>query len=188
MTAEKLTVVNLYGGPGTGKSTTAAGLFFLLKIQGVNCELSREFAKDLVWGERTHLFDQQAFVYTEQARRLRELVGKVDIAVTDSPLLMSLVYGTPPRGLRELVRQERDRYLEFDVLLYRVKDYQQAGRTQNEEEAVKVDDEVRRQLPNPHFSVEADEMAPYAIIQELRAMNLLPASVRSGLEDRYSGD
>jgi hypothetical protein len=170
----KLTVVNMYGGPGTGKSTTAAGLFFLLKVQDINCELSREFAKDLVWGLRTHLFDQQAFVYTEQARRLRELEGKVDIAVTDSPLLMSLVYGNPPKGLRELVRAERDRYQEFDVLLLRVKDYQQAGRTQTEEQAMEVDEEVRRQLPHPDFTVNADEMAPYAIVQELRSKSLLP--------------
>jgi hypothetical protein len=87
---------------------------------------------------------------------------------------MSLVYGNPPKGLRELVRAERDRYQEFDVLLLRVKDYQQAGRTQTEEQAMEVDEEVRRQLPHPDFTVNADEMAPYAIVQELRSKSLLP--------------
>ncbi len=42
-------VVNLLGGPGSGKSTTAADVFARLKWQDINCELVTEFAKDLVW-------------------------------------------------------------------------------------------------------------------------------------------
>ena len=44
--------VNLFGGPGIGKSTTAAGVFNLLKLHGIETELITEFAKDLVWEER----------------------------------------------------------------------------------------------------------------------------------------
>ena len=29
-----VTVINFYGGPGSGKSTAAAGLFYQMKIQG----------------------------------------------------------------------------------------------------------------------------------------------------------
>ena len=42
-------VVNLYGAPGSGKSTGAAYIFAKLKMLGVNCELITEFAKDKVW-------------------------------------------------------------------------------------------------------------------------------------------
>ena len=42
-------IVNLYGGPGTGKSTTAAALFAEMKIRGVNCEYIQEYAKDKAW-------------------------------------------------------------------------------------------------------------------------------------------
>jgi adenylylsulfate kinase-like enzyme len=45
---EKLHVINLFGGPGTGKSTLAAALFTDLKMKGINAELVTEFAKDLV--------------------------------------------------------------------------------------------------------------------------------------------
>ena len=41
-------VVNLIGGPGSGKSTTAAGLFYNLKKLGINCEMALEYAKDKV--------------------------------------------------------------------------------------------------------------------------------------------
>lgn len=35
---KKTVTVNFFGGPGTGKSTTAAGLFTLLKKKGKHCE------------------------------------------------------------------------------------------------------------------------------------------------------
>ena len=35
----KLIVVNLYAGPGAGKSTLSAYTFAKLKMAGVNCEL-----------------------------------------------------------------------------------------------------------------------------------------------------
>ena len=42
-------VVNLFGAPGSGKSTGAAYIFSQLKIAGVNAELVTEFVKDKVW-------------------------------------------------------------------------------------------------------------------------------------------
>ena len=45
-------VVNLFAGPGSGKSTTCAGVFAKLKLAGVNCEMALEYAKDKVWEER----------------------------------------------------------------------------------------------------------------------------------------
>ena len=44
-------VINLFAGPGTGKSTTAAGLFYKMKSKGYMVELVTEFAKDLVYQE-----------------------------------------------------------------------------------------------------------------------------------------
>ena len=39
-------VINLFGGPGCGKSTGAAYVFSKLKMLGVNAELTSEYAKD----------------------------------------------------------------------------------------------------------------------------------------------
>lgn len=38
-------VINLFGGPGAGKSTTRAGLFHLMKLHGMNCEEFLEWVK-----------------------------------------------------------------------------------------------------------------------------------------------
>ena len=51
MDKKRCLVVNLIGGPGCGKSTTTAGLFYELKKKGYNCEMSLEFAKDKVYEE-----------------------------------------------------------------------------------------------------------------------------------------
>lgn len=85
-------VLNLFGGPGAGKSTTAALTFGKLKQAGINAELVVEFAKDLVWEER-HAIRCQPYVFGEQLWRLERLRGKVDAVVTDSPILLSAVYG-----------------------------------------------------------------------------------------------
>lgn len=42
-------LVTLSGAPGAGKSTGAAYIFAMLKMQGINAELVTEYAKDKVW-------------------------------------------------------------------------------------------------------------------------------------------
>lgn len=42
-------VINLFGGPSTGKSTTAAEIFVYLKKKKINCEYITEYAKDKTW-------------------------------------------------------------------------------------------------------------------------------------------
>ena len=46
---EKQKIVNLFGGPGTAKSIFCADIFSALKRKGINCEMSREYAKDIAW-------------------------------------------------------------------------------------------------------------------------------------------
>lgn len=41
-------IVNLFAGPGAGKSTGAAYIFSKLKLAGIDCEYVSEFAKDKV--------------------------------------------------------------------------------------------------------------------------------------------
>ena len=95
-TAKRPTIcVNLFAGAGAGKSTCASGVFTLLKHHNVNAELITEYAKDLVWEERLHLNRSDLEIFTEQLKRQHRLKGKVDVMVTDSPILLSSVYIEP---------------------------------------------------------------------------------------------
>ena len=145
-------VVNLYGGPGTGKSTTAAWLFAQLKLAGLNAELVREVAKEWCWSGRTiHEADQHT-ILDAQIERERMLYGQVDVIVTDSPLPVNAFYARKycseqtARTCEARVRREREYFTQIkhvDYWLVRSKAYDQRGRYQTEEQALEVDREQR---------------------------------------------
>lgn len=136
-------VVNLYGGPGSGKSTLAAGVFSLLKLQNINAELVTEFAKELVWDESLKVLECQEYVFGEQYRRLKRLEGKVDVAITDSPLLLSNIYGDPDNpDFHQLVLEKYREFDNLDVIVCRVKPFNPAGRLQNEGESRNLDKKI----------------------------------------------
>jgi hypothetical protein len=137
-------LINLFGGPGTGKSTTAAGVFHQLKLQGVNCEMALEYAKDKVWEESEQVLGNQLYVFGKQFHRVWRLLGKVDIIITDSPLLNSILYYEDKNPFfPEMVVFEHSRLNNLDVLLERVKDYNPAGRLQSEEKARALDVKIK---------------------------------------------
>jgi nicotinamide riboside kinase len=141
-------VINLYGGPGTGKSTAAAALFAELKLKGINCEYVQEYAKDKAWefGARydgvPKVIQAQEYIFARQHFRMRRCATEVDIIITDSPLLLGLAYideTFPLPSLRPLVREAYDLYDNLDVFLKRIKPYEPKGRFQTENEAKNLD-------------------------------------------------
>ena len=104
---KKTLVINLIGGPGSGKTTTASGIFYALKKMGVNCEMALEFAKDKVWEESYKILDDQFYVFGKQYHKLFRLNGKVDVIITDSPLVISLLYNkTPSKYFNDFVLEQ----------------------------------------------------------------------------------
>ena len=88
----KTQVINIIGGPGTGKSTIATGIYSLMKQDGINCELASEYAKDVSWEGNVSLLHNQIKLFAEQYRRIYRLLDKVDFVICDSPLLLNAVY------------------------------------------------------------------------------------------------
>lgn len=132
-------IINLFGAPGAGKSTGAAYIFSQLKAAGVNAELVTEFAKDKVWEETKAVFENQAYIFGKQYFRISRLVGKVDVVITDAPILLSVFYNKDNAVLgkefNDLVYKVFDFYDRIDVFVHRVKPYNEAGRFQTEAES-----------------------------------------------------
>ena len=129
-------VINIFGAPGAGKSTAAAALFALMKLEGYKVELVTEHAKDLTYSESFKELNDQLKVFGEQNHRMNRLVGHVDYIVTDSPLMNSLVYGNEDSlHFKGLVMEKHCEYDNFNVYINRVKDYAAYGRTQTAEES-----------------------------------------------------
>lgn len=137
-------IINVYGGPGTGKSTTAAHIFALLKQDGVNAELVTEYAKDKVWENSFHVLDDQLYVLVKQYHRMFRLLDKVDFIITDAPLLLSLYYGKHlSLTFKSLVVELYESMDNIDFFLQRVKPYVEAGRMQNEIQAREIDKYIK---------------------------------------------
>lgn len=144
---KKTIIVNLFAGPGCGKSTGAAWLFSQLKLQGVDCEYVSEFAKDKVWENNDEVFKCQFYVTGKQAFKISRCFGKVDVIITDSPIAIGAQY-TGSEKLADAILEEFTKYElnNLNVLLKRVKPYNPNGRHQTEDEAVVIDMGTQRWL------------------------------------------
>lgn len=131
-------VVNLFGAPGAGKSTGAAYIFSKLKMAGVNAELVTEFAKDKVWEESKAAFQNQAYIFGQQYFRISRVQNKVDVVITDSPILLSSFYADDEvlgKEFDTLVTNVSNSYDSMNVFINRVSPYNPSGRFQTEAES-----------------------------------------------------
>ena len=132
-------VINLLGGPGVGKSTYTAAIFAKLKDAGIDCEMVSEFAKELVWEQRNETFKDELYIFAKQAHRLFRLNGKVDVVITDRPLILTCFYAQNDRVLSNFCYNRFSLYKNLNYLLVREKVYNPNGRNQTEDEAKSVD-------------------------------------------------
>lgn len=131
-------IVNLFGVPGAGKSTGAAYIFSQLKMKGINAELITEFAKDKVWENNEKVFKNQLYLFGKQSFRISRVQDEVDVIVTDSPLLLSILYNQTPilgENFNQLVYDVFNSYNNINYLIHRTKPYNPSGRMQTEEES-----------------------------------------------------
>ena len=136
-------VINLYGGPCCGKSTVAAGLFYELKCAGFECELTGEYAKDIVWDENLEVLNNQPFIFGQQLHRIWRLNNKVEIIVCDSPILLSIIYSKENSELfEEFIVEQHNKYNNINFILDRSVKYDNIGRNETEEEAIKLDNKL----------------------------------------------
>jgi hypothetical protein len=143
-------VVNFFAGPGTGKSTVMAHCFAELKWKGIDSEMSTEYAKDKVWERSEHILENQFYVSGKQYHKLRRLNGKVDVILTDSPLLLGLYYGNrEPQEFRDLLVKHFNAFNNLNIFLERMKKYNPNGRLQTEEQAKEIDKEILK-IVNTH--------------------------------------
>jgi len=136
----------MLGGPGSGKSTTAAAVFAELKWLGVVAELVQEYAKDKVWEGHFNILSNQFYVFAKQHQRLLRLEGQVEVAITDSSILNSIIYNNSNPDFNSVVLEEYKKFNNLNFFIQRKKDYVQIGRTQTESEAIDIDGKIKNLL------------------------------------------
>ena len=134
-------VINLFGGPGCGKSTTMARLFADLKARGYNVEMVSEFAKDLVYEQRQETMKDELYIFAKQHHRLFRVNDKVDVIITDRPLLLTNIYAR--------LYLPDDEYRKDLIRLYLNREgieYKTEGRLQNLEQSKEIDELTLKEL------------------------------------------
>jgi len=158
-------VINMYAGPGAGKSTTAAALFALMKWNGINVELVDEYAKEISWDKRYNLLEDQAYVMAKQNRKLWRLRDQVDYAITDSPLILAPLYCSDlymPNYFTKFTHEVYRSYDNINIYLNRVKPFSSIGRHHTEEQSRQKDVEIRAMLNEydyDYYMIDSDENA-----------------------------
>lgn len=138
--------INFYGGPAIGKSTMAAMVFAELKSRGITAELVGEFAKDLVYDKSYNTMADQHYVFAMQAHRLWRLANYgTEVAVCDSPLLLTMAYNRDPNNghFNPFVIDTYNRYENFDYVLERCPEYwKKDKRTSDVQKGIYMDNKI----------------------------------------------
>jgi hypothetical protein len=142
--------INLFAGPGAGKSTLAAGVYSALKQQGVYVELVREYVKSWAYSRWVPSQWDQIYIFGKQLHAESQLLERgVEVIVTDSPILLNVFYTQPPlrQPLYEIAQEFERRWPSVNFWVDRKdRPYMAGGRYQTESEARILDQQLRRFL------------------------------------------
>lgn len=163
-------VVNLFAGPGAGKTIMAMSLVVELKKRGVHAEYVSEVAKDYVYSASNHILDPrvaresivklsgtdlfQTRLLKDQQYRLNIFAGSdmVDVVIADSPLILIAAYykskNPEDRNAFELkAKSFADSYDNINYFVERnTTDFETEGRIHTFQESVELDQKIEDML------------------------------------------
>lgn len=140
-------VVNLFAGPSAGKTTCAWEIASELKKRDIVTEYVPEYAKELVWDENYEILANQEAIFEEQSHRINRLIGKVDVIVTDSPVLFSEIYGqNNSKEFKERIWSEHNAHDNFNLFINRGNKFEKEGRIHNLDESIEIDNQIKAML------------------------------------------
>ena len=187
-------LIDFYGGPASGKSTTSLALTSLLKLyldqysgSMMRVEYVSEAAKGFVWESGSLMLANQARLFGEQFRRLERLRGKVDIIVSDSPLWLCAYYGRPdlyPQpAWSEVIRAHYAGFSVLPILVNRVGRFETSGRVHDEAASTEAHEAIaaiaRHEYGDGLMTMDADVGTPFRVIARLAADSSMPSQRRT---------
>lgn len=145
--------INLFSGPGVGKSTLAAWLFSQLKMlrPEMQVEQVNEYIKGWAWDKRVPKSWDQFYIFGKQLHAEDKVLRHGVHIVTDSPLLLQIAY--MERGGSEFFnecesacRKFETQFPSMNILLSRAVPYNPEGRYENLQQAIEMDERIAKLL------------------------------------------
>ena len=175
---KKTKIINLFGGPGVGKSTITSGIFYELKKRNIECDIPYEFPKQVAWENNHSQISDQLYIFANQHRGIVRSYGKVDFVILDSPIILSLAYKNGygseyPTNLYgntfdKMVTDVFSKYDNINFFLNRnPESFQQSGRFQSFDESLEFDEKIRFILDNngfPYYCLDVNEQTVETIV------------------------
>jgi len=163
-------VLNLFGGPSSGKSTNGKLVSGILSAMGLKTELVEEYAKGLVHAQHTNMFEQQELILAEQNKKQKILEKhNYDLVITDSPLLLINIYKDEynlpkyPLEFEEFIKWRFNTYDNINIFLERELEYDENGRVQTEDEANRIEKKIKKYLDDNNY--------PYITIKSKKGLS-----------------
>lgn len=141
MDRKQALVVNLIGGPCSGKSTIAAELFARLKKMGIRCELVTEYIKERIYEENKTIPLDQIAVFGMEHYSILNKIEKVDVIIHDGSLVNNCIYKHEDnKEFDELIISEYKKFNNLDFFIKRGNiEFETYGRIHTLEESKKLD-------------------------------------------------
>jgi nicotinamide riboside kinase len=168
-------VINLNGGPSVGKSTLAGDVAIRLKRLGVQAECPPEAAKlPAQRGDKVFLEDQMMlFAMTHHQLAMAARSG-ADVAVLDSPLLLSLAYMPTPyfATFPAMVREVYDSYRNIEYILRRDPNHghSMVGRIHDEAQSIAKDRQIVQILEEQKLTyrtIDSSEFSAVCVVSDV---------------------
>ena len=138
-------IINLIGGPCSGKSTIAAELFARLKKMGVHCELVSEYIKDRIYEENQTMPKNQIAIFGMEHYNISNKLGKVDVIVHDGSFINNIIYKTEEnKYFDDLIISEYKRFWNLDFFIKRGNiEFETYGRIHNLKQSKELDKTIK---------------------------------------------
>jgi len=160
-------VVNIFAGPGAGKSTLSALLYSELKRQHVEVEYVNEYPKQLVYEENVLSLQNQILVFATQHHRIWTAARHNQIVITDSPILLSTLYNPDTsETFKDLILEMHNKFTNLNIVLKRVDSFHSmTGRIHSLRESIELDGQIRHllqdhQMDYLEFDPQQDHIEP----------------------------
>jgi len=139
-------VINLIGGPCSGKSTIAAELFARLKKMGIHCELCTEYIKDRIYEENKTIAHNQIAIFGMEHYGMMNKIGKVQVIIHDGSLINNIQYNFENNEeFNNLIVAEYHRFNNLDFFIKRGNiEFENYGRIHTYEQSIQIDEEIKQ--------------------------------------------
>jgi len=140
-------VINLIGGPYSGKSTIAAELFARLKKMGIHSELVSEYIKDRIYEENQTMPKNQIAIFGMEHYNISTKIGKVNVIVHDGSFInnTSDLYNWENNPeFDSLIISEYKKFNNLDFFIKRGNiEFESYGRIHNLKQSKELDNKIK---------------------------------------------